>query len=139
MPTPNFWFKLAFYLLLIFLPFFGGLYIGHLRLEAFKEAEVKKDQTYFNEVVEKQAIESKKAQDEKDELSKRYNSLIAQYRGLLYKPNDTKTAPAPIREEGIRLLESDAEFLIGFAKECSNTEIERNDAIQKYNDLIQAK
>jgi hypothetical protein len=88
-----------------------------------------------NKIVKEQGEISKQTQAKKDELQTRYDRLLSAYRGV--RNANTKTAdPTPaVPSQGFRLLEPDVEFLIRFAKECANTEIERNDVIQKYEKL----
>ena len=89
------------------------------------------DQT---ETIKQQNEVTVKTQKDKDELQNRYDDAVSQLRGLR-QPSSANTnqpsAPA-ISAKGLRLLEPDAEFLEQFAKECANTELERNDVIQKY-------
>jgi hypothetical protein len=89
-------------------------------------------------VVNDQAAVTQKTQKDKDDLQNKYDIAIAQLRGLRQQsstPGNKPTAPA-ISSQGLRLLESDAEILIGFARQCETSEIERNDVIQKYNSLM---
>jgi len=87
-------------------------------------------------VVSNQAIISQTTQKDKDDLQAKYDVAVAELRGLR-QSNSSSTRPTTfaIPSKGLRLLESDAEFLEQFAKECSNTELERNDVINKYNAL----
>jgi len=65
--------------------------------------------------------------------------LLSQYRGIGLRQSGGSANQSPtlaIPSQGLRLLEPDVEILIGFAKQCSDTEIERNDVINKYNALI---
>jgi phage gp36-like protein len=91
-------------------------------------------------VVNDQAIISQQTQKDKDDLQTRYDNAIAQLRGLR---NTNLSAGQPsataIPSQGLRLLESDAEVLIGFARQCQTSEIERNDVINKYNALMVSK
>ena len=90
-------------------------------------------------VVALQAQETKKAQDEKAAIENHYQLLLAQYRGIGLRQSSTgginQPAPTPVPSQGLRLLEPDVEVLIGFAKQCAITESERNEVIEKYNDL----
>ena len=93
---------------------------------------------FETEIINKQAQDTQKAQNEKDVLQSHYELLLNQYRGIgLHDHNSSpnQSSSIAIPKEGLRLLESDAEFLIGFAKSCATTEIERNEVIDKYNDL----
>ena len=93
-----------------------------------------------SEVVNSQAVVSQQTQKDKDDLQARYDTAIAELRGLR-NSNISAGQPssAPIPSQGLRLLESDAEVLIGFARQCANTEVERNDIIKKYNALMVSK
>ena len=87
-------------------------------------------------VVEDQAKISQETQKDKDDLQTRYDGVVAMLRGMhdpRVQTNGNTTAAIP--SKGLRLLESDAEVLTEFAKQCANTELERNDVIQKYNAL----
>lgn len=88
-------------------------------------------------IIQDQATVSQQTQKDKDDLQTSYNNAIAELRGLR---TSTPTANQPtspvIPSQGLRLLESDAEDLIGFARQCEISEIERNDVIQKYNSLL---
>ena len=88
-------------------------------------------------IIDKQAEVSAKTQKDKDELQNRYDSVVAQLRGL-HNANIPagQSTSAPIPSQGLRLLEPDAEVLVGFARQCESTEIERNDVIRKYNSLM---
>jgi len=89
-------------------------------------------------VVNDQAIITQQTQKDKDDLQNKYNTAIAQLRGLrqqLTTSNNQPSAPI-IPSEGLRLLEPDGEFLVNFAKQCQATEIERNEVIEKYNALM---
>ena len=87
-------------------------------------------------VVEDQAKISQETQKDKDDLQTRYDGVVAMLRGMhdpRVQTNGNTTAAIP--SKGLRLLEPDAEVLAEFAKQCANTELERNDVIQKYNAL----
>jgi hypothetical protein len=89
------------------------------------------------QVVEQQATISQQTQKDKDELQTRYDGVVSMLRGV-HNPGvqaDRNSAFA-ISSKGLRLLEPDAEVLAEFAKQCANTELERNDVIEKYNALI---
>jgi len=91
------------------------------------------------QVVNEQAELTKKAQNEKDSNQAHYELLLSQYRGIGLRQSGGSANQSPtlaIPSQGLRLLEPDVEILIGFAKQCSDTEIERNDVINKYNALI---
>ena len=91
-------------------------------------------------VVEDQAKISQQTQKDKDELQTRYDGVVAMLRGVHNTSLQTDGSPTiTVPSKGFRLLEPDAEILVGFAKECSNTELERNDVIEKYNALRNAK
>jgi hypothetical protein len=88
------------------------------------------------QVVEQQATISQQTQKDKDELQTRYDGVVSMLRGV-HNPGvqaDRNSAFA-ISSKGLRLLEPDAEVLAEFAKQCANTELERNDVIEKYNAL----
>jgi hypothetical protein len=93
-------------------------------------------------VVADQAAIAQQKVKEKENVQNRYDALIASYRGMrqsVGQDGNTQAAPAPIPSQGLRLLEQDAEFLVGFAKQCSITELERNEVIEKYNTLESEK
>ena len=90
-----------------------------------------------SEVVSSQAVVSQQTQKDKDDLQARYNSAIAELRGLRNANIPAgQSSSAAIPSQGLRLLEPDAEVLIEFARQCANTEVERNDVIKKYNALM---
>lgn len=119
----------------------GSAYITH----KVDYANVEKDRadavtTALNKqtaVIQQQNAVTIQTQKDKDELQNRYDSAINQLRGMRESSSANSNQPsAPaISAKGLRLLEPDAEFLEQFAKECANTELERNDVIQKYNAL----
>jgi hypothetical protein len=87
-------------------------------------------------VIEQQAVISQNTQKEKDELQTRYDGVVNMLRGMHNSSVSTNSNTSfTISSKGLRLLEPDAEVLIGFARQCESTEIERNDVIQKYNAL----
>jgi len=91
-------------------------------------------------VANDQAMISQQTQKDKDDLQTRYDNAIAQLRGLRNTNlSNGQSSSFAIPSQGLRLLESDAEVLIGFARQCQISEIERNDVIQKYNALMVAK
>ena len=108
-----------------------GYYSEKAKVEAIQTAL--KTQT---DEIQKQAIISQQTQKDKDDLQTRYDSAIAELRGLR-KPSASDSQPTAfaISSKGLRLLESDAEVLTEFARQCANTELERNDVINKYNAL----
>jgi hypothetical protein len=119
----------------------GTAFVTH-RVDGYysEKAKVEAIQTALNtqtDEIQKQAVISQQTQKDKDDLQTRYDSSIAELRGLRQSSstNNQPTASA-ISSKGLRLLESDAEILVGFAKQCANTELERNDVINKYNALI---
>ena len=90
-----------------------------------------------NKVVNDQAMISQQTQKDKDDLQTRYDNAIAQLRGLRNTNlSNGQSSATAIPSQGLRLLESDAEVLIGFARQCQTSEIERNDVINKYNALM---
>ena len=90
-----------------------------------------------NKVVNDQAMISQQTQKDKDDLQTRYDNAIAQLRGLRNTNlSNGQSSSFAIPSQGLRLLESDAEVLIGFARQCQTSEIERNDVINKYNHII---
>ena len=120
----------------------GSAYITHeidySSIEKAKTEAVTQALKNQTEIINKQSQDTQKAQNEKDALQAHYEFLLNQYRGIgLHDDNSSSNQPASIAipKEGLRLLESDAEFLFGFAKSCAITEIERNEVIDKYNDL----
>ena len=91
-------------------------------------------------VVNDQAMISQQTQKDKDDLQTRYDNAIAQLRGLRNTNlSNGQSSSFAIPSQGLRLLESDAEVLIGFARQCQTSEIERNDVINKYNALMVTK
>jgi len=93
-----------------------------------------------NKVVNDQAMISQQTQKDKDDLQTRYDNAIAQLRGLRNTNlSNGQSSSFAIPSQGLRLLESDAEVLIGFARQCQTSEIERNDVINKYNALMVTK
>ena len=119
----------------------GTAFITH-RVDGYYEEKAKVEAVEHaiatqTKVMEDQAVISQNTQKDKDELQNRYDSVVAQLRGL-HNANIPagQSTSAPIPSQGLRLLEPDAEVLIGFAKQCSDTEIERNDVINKYNALM---
>jgi len=112
-----------------------GYYSEKEKLEA-----VQHSMQVQNEVVQSQAVISQQTQKDKDDLQVRYDNAVAQLRGLRDSNiSNGKSAAAAIPSQGLRLLEPDAEVLIGFAKQCADTEVERNDVINKYNALMVSK
>jgi len=112
-----------------------GYYSEKEKLEA-----VQHSMQVQNEVVQSQAVISQQTQKDKDDLQVRYDNAVAQLRGLRdSKISNGQPAPAPIPSQGLRLLEPNAEFLYNFAKQCADTEVERNDVINKYNALMVSK
>lgn len=116
----------------------GSAYITHkvdyANVEKDRADAVTKALNDQTETIKQQNEVTVKTQKDKDELQNRYDDAVSQLRGLR-QPSSANTnqpsAPA-ISAKGLRLLEPDAEFLEQFAKECANTELERNDVIQKY-------
>jgi hypothetical protein len=92
---------------------------------------------HTTQVVQQQAVISQNTQKEKDELQARYDSVVGMLRGVHNSSLQTNPNTSfGISSKGLRLLEPDAEVLVGFARQCQSTEIERNDVIQKYNSLM---
>jgi phage gp36-like protein len=91
-------------------------------------------------VVNDQAVISQQTQKDKDDLQTRYDGVVAMLRGV-HNPNlsTSQSTTIAIPSQGFRLLEPDAEVLVGFARQCAATEIERNDVINKYNALTVTK
>jgi len=118
-----------------------GAYSGYALTSDHYEAKLAKVNVeatqHFESVVNQQAKISQQTQEDKDELQTRYDGVVAMLRGV-HNPgvqaNGNPTLIVP--SQGLRLLEPDAEVLIGFAKQCADTEIERNDVINKYNALM---
>jgi len=112
-----------------------GYYSEKEKLEAVQHAV-----QVQSEIVQSQAVISQQTQKDKDDLQVRYDNAVAQLRGLRDSNiSNGKSAAAAIPSQGLRLLEPDAEVLIGFAKQCADTEVERNDVINKYNALMVSK
>ena len=117
----------------------SGWYITSDHYEA-KIAKVNQE-AYEHEtkVVAEQAKIAQNTQNAKDSNEAHYQLLLNQYRSIGLRNSSLQTngsATLAIPSQGLRLLEPDAEVLIGFAKSCQDTEIERNDVIQKYNALM---
>ena len=118
----------------------GTAFITH-RVDGFYEekAKIQADEHVIEtqtKVVTDQAVVSQTTQKDKDDLQARYDSAITELRGLRKsKLSAGEPAPFAIPSQGLRLLEPDVEVLIGFAKQCAITESERNEVIEKYNDL----
>jgi len=112
-----------------------GYYTEKAKVEAVEHAIAMQ-----TKIVQDQAVISQQTQKDKDDLQTRYDNTIAELRGLRQSnlSNGKPTAIA-ISNQGLRLLEPDAEVLIGFARQCAATEIERNDVIEKYNALTVTK
>jgi len=118
-----------------------GAYSGYAITDNhYKAALAEVNQKAFEhttQVVQKQAVISQNTQKAKDELQTRYDNVVSMLRGM-HNPSlsaNTNTSFG-ISSKGLRLLEPDAEVLIGFARQCESTEIERNAVIQKYNSLM---
>jgi len=119
----------------------GTAFITH-RVDGYYEEKAKVEAVEHAiaeqiKVVQDQAVIAQQTQKDKDELETRYNALVAQSRGMhnANLPSSQPTTPT-VPSQGFRLLEPDVEVLIGFAKQCAISEIERNDVIQKYNALM---
>ena len=92
---------------------------------------------HTTKVIEQQAVISQNTQKEKDELQTRYDGVVSMLRGVHNSSVSTNSNTSfGISTKGLKLFEPDAEILIGFARQCESTEIERNDVIQKYNALM---
>jgi len=122
----------------------GTAFITH-RIDGYYEEKAKVEAVEHaiaqqTKVVENQAVIAQQTQKDKDELETRYNALVAQSRGMLHTNLPNNQSPTPtVPSQGFRLFEPDVEILIGFAKQCAISEIERNDVIQKYNALMVSK
>jgi hypothetical protein len=116
---------------------YGGYAVTDNHYKA-KLAEVnQKAFDHTTAVIEQQAVISQNTQKEKDELQTRYDGVVSMLRGVHNSSVSTNSNTSfTIPSKGLRLLEPDAEVLIGFARQCESTEIERNDVIQKYNALM---
>ena len=118
-----------------------GAYSGYAITDNhYKAALAEVNQKAFEhttKVVEQQAMISQTTQKDKDELQIRYDSVVSMLRGLHNSGvSENSNTSFAISSKGLRLLEPDAEVIVGFAKQCESTEIERNDVIQKYNSLM---
>lgn len=119
----------------------GTAFITH-RVDGFYEekAKIQADEHVIQiqtKVETDQAVVSQTTQQDKDDLQTRYDAAIDELRGLRKsKLSASEPAPFAIPSQGLRLLESNAESFEEFARQCANTELERNDVIQKYNALI---
>jgi len=118
-----------------------GGYGGWFATSDYYEAKIAKVNTeaieHQNKVIEEQGVISQQTQKDKDELQNRYDGVVAMLRGVHNPgvPANGNTSAA-IPSQGLRLLEPDAEVLVGFARQCAISEVERNDVIQKYNSLM---
>lgn len=115
---------------------YGGWYVtsDHYQAKIFKVNE--QAHTHEIQVIEEQGKISQQTQKDKDELQNRYDGVVSMLRGMHNSSLQTdRNSTIAIPSKGLRLLEPDAEVLVGFAKECSITELERNDVIKKYNAL----
>jgi phage gp36-like protein len=112
-----------------------GYYTEKAKLEAVEHVIAVQ-----TKVVNDQAVISQRTQKDKDDLQTRYDGVVAMLRGVR-NPNLSagQSTTAAIPSQGLRLLEPDAEVLVGFARQCAATEIERNDVINKYNALMVTK
>lgn len=116
---------------------FGGWYVtsDHYEAKIAKVNQVAFEHT--TKVIEQQALISQTTQKDKDELQTRYDGVVNMLRGVHNSSiSADSNTPFAISSKGLRLLEPDAEVLVGFARQCESTEIERNDVIQKYNFLM---
>lgn len=89
-------------------------------------------------VVELQSEISKKTEGKRHDIQNRYDHLMSQYIGVRKQYTDELSNRSPaftIPADGFRIHGEDAGFLITFAKNCSITELERNEVIEKYNSL----
>jgi len=112
-----------------------GYYTEKAKLEAVEHVIAVQ-----TKVVNDQAVISQRTQKDKDDLQTRYDGVVAMLRGV-HNPNlpTGQSTTIAISSQGLRLLEPDAEVLVGFARQCAATEIERNDVINKYNPLMVTK
>ena len=122
----------------------GTAFITH-RIDGYytEKAKVEAIEHVFavqTKVVNDQAVISQQTQKDKDDLQTRYDGVVAMLRGV-HNPNlpTGQSTTIAISSQGLRLLEPDAEVLVGFARQCAATEIERNDVINKYNALTVTK
>ena len=118
-----------------------GAYSGYAITDNhYKAALAEVNQQAFEhttKVVQQQAVISQNTQKEKDELQTRYDSVVGMLRGVHNSSLQTNPNTSfGISSKGLRLLEPDAEVLVGFARQCESTEIERNGVIRKYNSLM---
>jgi len=118
-----------------------GAYGGWFATSDYYQAKIAKVNTeaieHQNKMIEEQGVISQQTQKDKDELQTRYDGVISMFRGMHNPSLQTNgNSTFTISSQGLKLLEPDAEILIGFAKQCESTEIERNDVIQKYNALM---
>jgi len=119
-----------------------GAYGGWFATSDYYEAKIAKVNAqamdHLTKVVTEQAAISQQTQKEKDANEAHYQLLLNQYRGIGLRNPGLSTngnTSLAIPSQGLRLLEPDVEVLIGFAKQCADTEVERNDVINKYNAL----
>jgi hypothetical protein len=125
----------AFALLASF--FFGVRYQnGVVARERLAEQNLKVEKT--NAVLAKQGDIAKQTQEQKDELQKRYDSVVSAWRDSLRQSANggANINPAStIQGRSFRLSGENGEVLIKFARDCERTEIERNDLIGRYDSL----
>ena len=119
---------------------YGGYAVTDNHYKA-KLAEVNQQAfEHTTKVIEEQAVISQNTQKEKDDLQNRYDGVVSMLRGVHntgVQGNGNSSAGIP--SKGLRLLKPDAEVLAEFARQCANTELERNDVIEKYNALRDPK
>ena len=135
--SPLLYAKLAIGACLLAGSFFMGFKIEESRWQAEKIKIQNEAIEHENKVLSEQGAISQQSEKEKNELQNRYDGVIAMYRNSL-RSNSGATGGNPsagIPSQGLRLLEPDAEVLIGFARSCSQSEIERNEVIQMYEAL----
>ena len=117
--------------------FFLGYKIEEGRWDAEKVRIQNEAIEHENQIIQQQGEIAQKSNEAKDELQARYDAVITMYRDSVL--NNTGSAngnsPASIPAQGLRLLEPDAEILIGFARACAQSELERNEVIEKYEAL----
>lgn len=136
--TPLLYFRIGLIAAGLIASFLFGVQIEKGRWDAEKVEIQKEAIAHSNRVSLDQGVISQQSQKDKDELQKRYDSLVAIYRNnsLQYTSSNTNSNTTnPVRGEGLRLSWGDAEVLVEFARNCSQSEIERNEVIAKYGAL----
>jgi len=116
MPIPNVYFKIAIAFGLLLISFCGGLYVGHLRLVAYKEeiaiAEKVQEQHNVDIVKQQQLIIKQVSNDYENKLAR-----IKSYYGGLHYPSSSKLSSDSQTTSRIDGTPTDPQF----ALKCADT------------------